>query len=97
MPLMYYNKSITDLNKFMNGGIVMANRNHLGPNNEGPMTGRALGSCGANKATTDKETRDKNLGLGRGLGRGLGLGQGGRGRASKGFSINGRGNNTNNN
>lgn len=45
----------------------MANRNGLGPNNEGKMTGRALGNC----LGVDKESR--NFGFGRRQGRGRGF------------------------
>jgi hypothetical protein len=29
----------------MNGGTIMANRNGMGPLNEGPLTGRGRGNC----------------------------------------------------
>ena len=43
----------------------MANRNGLGPFNEGPMTGRGLGPCGAGFR------RGFSRGMGGGLGRGF--------------------------
>ncbi|MEA3398143.1 MAG: DUF5320 domain-containing protein [Patescibacteria group bacterium] len=47
----------------------MPNRNGIGPEGKGPMTGRGLGPCGDGKPRSG----GRRLGLGRGFGRGLGL------------------------
>ena len=67
----------------------MANRNGMGPMNQGPLTGRGLGNC-----TTSNNIGKVGLGIGAGLGmvlgcrRGLGRGRGNRGA---GLGLGGRG------
>lgn len=54
----------------------MANRNGMGPRNEGSMSGRGLGKCGSNASTTEKVVAGlgKRASIGRGLGKGLNQG-----------------------
>ncbi len=52
----------------------MANRNGLGPNNKGPMTGRGLGTC----KSEVKDRRDNISGF-------MARGFGGRGSRGRGF------------
>lgn len=59
----------------MKEGIKMANRNGMGPLNQGPLTGRGLGNC----VTTN------NIGkIGLGIGAGLGMAWGCRRRLGRG-------------
>ena len=70
----------------------MPGLNQKGPDNQGPMTGRAQGNCPENASIDDNycNTRRKGTGRGRranGIGRcqgGTGRGQGGRGRCQGG-------------
>lgn len=75
----------------------MANRNNMGPNNEGSMSGRGLGDCGTNASPAEKIVA--GLGMGAALGRGMrkGMNQGGSGRGQRGFFRNNGNNNSNNN
>ena len=58
----------------------MPNQNGMGPQGNGPRTGRGLGPCPGPKLPSGAPGRGLGLGqgLGRGLGRGLGLGRGPR-------------------
>jgi len=69
----------------MNGGIMMANLNGMGPLNEGPLTGRGRGNCSPNSNAGTK------LGVGLGLlGLAWGCGRGMRNRGRNSYPI-GRG------
>lgn len=68
----------------------MAKRNGLGPDNEGPLTGRGLGNCveGAQKVI-DGVSKARALGRGRAISGGRGMGRGlnrGQRRRSRFFS-----------
>ncbi len=68
----------------------MANRNGLGPFNEGPMTGRGLGNCmTGNNKTAAKVGAGLGLGLGLAWGCRKGLGRGRGMRAGRGFRMGG--------
>jgi len=61
---------------------IMPGLDKTGPNGQGPMTGRKMGTCGEN--TNDNQQNNLPIGRGQGgIGRGLGRG-GGRGRG-RGF------------
>jgi len=65
-------------------GIIMANRNAMGPRNEGPLTGRGLGNC---KSGNNDNSTNRGQGLGRGRGRGF-RGNCGRGNGFGNKNIN---------
>lgn len=75
----------------------MANRNGLGPNNEGTLTGRGLGNCTSDGNTTEKVVQGVAAGMAIGRGLGRGMARGGRGKGRRGFLGRGRGNNNSNN
>ena len=60
----------------------MPGLNKTGPNGEGPMTGRKMGTCVENANAGQQNVPPAGFGLG--FGRGLGRGGGGRGRG-RGF------------
>lgn len=74
----------------MKEGKTMANRNGMGPMNQGPLTGRGLGNCGTG-SNIGKIGLGIGAGLGmawgcrRGLGRGRGVRGGGLGQGGRGF------------
>lgn len=74
----------------------MANRNGLGPNNEGAMTGRGIGNCTTDSKSTDKVSQAVDIGMALGRGLGRGMAQGGRGRGRRGFFGRGRRNDNSN-
>lgn len=73
----------------------MANRNGMGPNNDGAMTGKGLGTCGTNTSENNKTGNGFRMAAGLGRGLGKGMRQGGRGQ--RGFLGNMRGNNSSSN
>jgi len=75
----------------------MANRNGLGPDNEGAMTGRGLGNCNTDNKTADKVGQAVGVGMALGRGLGRGMAQGGRGRGRRGFFGRGLRNNNSDN
>ncbi|MDC7239723.1 MAG: DUF5320 domain-containing protein [Spirochaetales bacterium] len=71
------------------------NRNGMGPENMGPMTGRGMGSCKKNGADVNAQGsfgtgRRGAYGRGRGAGRGCGRGFGGPGGFGRGMSFGGQ-------
>lgn len=66
----------------------MPNRDHKGPEGQGPMTGRKMGDC--NNNNTQEVVYGRGLGRGAGVGAGRGLGRGSRRSTGRGL---GRGRN----
>jgi hypothetical protein len=50
----------------------MPGEDRMGPEGEGPRTGRGMGSCGSDKSAPDEPTTWPRFGMGRGGGRGGG-------------------------
>ena len=65
----------------------MPGLNKTGPNGEGPMTGRKMGTCAESANAEQQNVPPAGFGRGLGLGRGLGRGGGrGRGRGRRGVN-----------